>query len=369
MKNFIMFFVMLFIFGSVTSVIADDKSGIKPGSSDGKPEEKNKVQKPAENEPRPPAQPVGVKPPEPESNAADASLIFEQGGALTPRGKLVIEPSFQYSHSSSNRVSLVGYTIIPSITIGFIDIRNVESNTLIGALALRYGITSRLEVETKVPYVYRSDSSSSQEAGKDASGKDVNISKVFSADGDGIGDVELGLRYQLNRALGGAYYIASVRAKSNTGKNPFEVPTDSLGRATQLPTGSGFWGIQPGLSVILPSDPAVFFGSLSYMYNIPRTITGRGKIDPGDIIGFNFGMGFALNEKTSISIGYDHNVVGRVKQNGELLPGTMIIQVGSLLIGYSYKYSDKLSFSVSLGAGLTEAAPGVQLALRVPYSF
>jgi len=366
MEKVIALVILLSLLGGGAPGNAEDMGGVTPAGDDREQAGKTKPLKPADKESRLPAQPVGVKPPETDSNAIDASVIFEQGGALTPRGQLVIEPSFQYSHSSSNQVALVGYTIIPSITVGLIDIKNVESNTLVGAVALRYGITNRLEIEAKVPYVYRSDSTSKQEAGSG----NQNVTSVFSADGDGIGDVEFGLRYQLNRATGGVYYIASVRAKSDTGKNPFEMPIDpATGLQTRLPTGSGFWGIQPGLTVIVPSDPAVFFGSLSYMYNIPRTIAGVGDVDPGDIIGFNFGIGFALNEKTSVSIGYDHSVVGRVKKNDQLLEGTMITQVGTLLIGYSHKYSDKVSFSVTLGAGLTDAAPGVQLALRVPYSF
>ena len=311
-------------------------------------------------ETRPPDQPVGVAPKNNDTQALDSSAIIEQGGALTPRGHLVIEPSFQYSHSSSNRVALVGYTIVPSITIGLIDIKTVESNTLIGALDLRYGITNRLEGEVKVPYVYRADSTSWD---------NQNVTTVFSADGDGLGDVEFGLRYQLNRSGGDAYYLLSVRAKSNTGKGPFDVPIDpNTNLEAKLPTGSGFWGIQPGLTVIVPSDPAVFFGSLSYMYNVPHGAAGYGWVDPGDIIEFNFGMGFALNEKTSFSVGYDHSIVGRVKIEGSYLQGTMVSQLGTLLIGYSYRENDRVSFSVSLGAGLTEAAPDVQLTIKVPYT-
>jgi hypothetical protein len=317
-------------------------------------------------ETRPPDQPVGVAPKNNDSQALDSSAIIEQGGALTPRGHLVVEPSFQYSHSSSNRVALVGYTIIPSITVGLIDIKDVESNTLVGALDLRYGITNRLEGEVKVPYVYRADSTSSESAGSTGT---QNVTNVFSADGDGLGDVEFGLRYQLNRSGGNAYYLLSVRAKSNTGKSPFDVPIDqATGLETKLPTGSGFWGIQPGFTVIVPSDPAVFFGSLSYMYNMPHGVAGIGWVDPGDIIEFNFGMGFALNEKTSFSVGYDHSIVGRVKVEGSYLEGTMVTQLGTLLIGYSYRANDRVSFSVSLGAGLTEAAPDVQLTIKVPYS-
>jgi hypothetical protein len=316
-------------------------------------------------ETRPPAQPVGVAPKTDDTQALDSTAIFDQGGALTPRGHLIIEPSFQYAHSSSNQVALVGYTIIPSITVGLIDIKNVESDSLIGAMSLRYGIFNRLEGEVKVPYVYRTNSTSSNSAGSGAQ----NVTNVFNADGDGLGDVEFGLRYQLNKSGGNAYYLLALRAKSNTGKGPFDVPTDpSTGLETKLPTGSGFWGLQPGLTVIVPSDPAVFFGSVSYMINFDRNINGYGRVDPGDIIDLNFGLGFALNEKTSIILGYDHSIVGRVKINGAYLEGTMVDQLGTLLIGYSYRENERVSFSVTLGAGLTNDAPGVQLTFKMPYS-
>ena len=65
--------------------------------------------------------------------------IFEQPGILTPRGKYVLEPSLQYAYSSSNRVALVGYTVIPAILIGLIDIREVRRTTLTASLTGRMG--------------------------------------------------------------------------------------------------------------------------------------------------------------------------------------------------------------------------------------
>ena len=66
------------------------------------------------------AQPVGQAP-ESEGRAPAVAPIFEQAGVLTPKGKKVIEPSFQYSYSSSNRIALVGYTVIPAILVGVVD--------------------------------------------------------------------------------------------------------------------------------------------------------------------------------------------------------------------------------------------------------
>jgi hypothetical protein len=363
---------MCILIGLVLPVSAEDNP---PAQSDaGKTVNKDK--KPDQSTPGQkvsalPDQPVGTPPPKQESVNLESTAIFEQGGVLTPRHSFVFEPSLQYAHASSNRIAIVGYTIIPTLLIGVVDVRTVEDNTLVGSLSFRYGITSRLEGEIKVPYVYRTDSSTTQSQTVDQNGNPVVTTNVFSADGHGIGDVDFGLRYQVNQPTSnGAYFIAGVRAKSNTGKDPFEVNTDPTTKLpTEQPTGSGFWGIQPSLTVIFPSDPAVFFGSISYMYNIPRDIAGTGRVDPGDIVGFNFGMGFALNEKISLSVGYDHSVVGRVTVNDQLLEGTLISQVGTLLIGYSYKYNDKTSINVSLGAGLTQAAPDVQIGIRVPFNF
>ena len=65
------------------------------------------------------AEPVG-RPPERETRPPEIAPIFDQPGVLTPPGRLVVEPAFQYGYSSNNRVELVGYTVIPAILIGLI---------------------------------------------------------------------------------------------------------------------------------------------------------------------------------------------------------------------------------------------------------
>ena len=325
---------------------------------------------------QPPPQPVGEPPEKPkDAKPPEVATIFEQPGVLTPKGTFILEPSFQFVNSSSNRVALSGYTIIPSFTIGLIDVRNINSNTYITSLAARYGITNRLECEVRIPYVYRADSTSFEPT-KDQSGKTTPAS-VFNAEGTNIGDIEFGTRYQLNQPGNeGPFFIASLRGKSTTGKDPFHVNNDpnvtspsGTPLQTELPTGSGFWAIQPAITAIFPSDPAVFFGTISYMWNMERSISGQGKLDPGDTVGFNFGIGIALNEKASFSIGYDHAILGKPKQNGNEIAGSSITQVGTLLFGCSYRLSDRTSINFSLGAGLTPASPNVQLTFRLPISF
>ena len=113
--------------------------------------------------------------------------LFDQPGILTARGKYILEPSVQYSYASSNRVALVGYTVIPALLIGLVDVREVKRSTLTAALTTRYGLTNRLELEAKLPYVYRSDSTISREIlGGTAS------DRVFDTSGMAFGDFELG---------------------------------------------------------------------------------------------------------------------------------------------------------------------------------
>ena len=316
----------------------------------------------------------------------EVAPLFEAPGVLTPRGKYIFEPALQFGYSSSNRVALVGYTVIPALLIGLVDVREVKRNTFTGSITGRTGINNRMEVEVKVPYVYRSDATVSREIFTGTA-----VENVFNTSGRGIGDAEIGMRYQLNNgAPERAYYVGSLRFKSRTGRDPFKVVTDctrrcigpnasGTGLPLDLPTGSGFYSIQPGLTWLFPTDPAVFFGSVSYLHNfkrrnVSRTVLGGereflGEVDPGDIIGFNFGMGMGLNEKASFSLGYDHNSIARTRQEGVPVPGSVRTQLGTLLLGFSYRISERRSLNVSVGAGLTRDTPDVSLTVRVPTSF
>lgn len=331
-----------------------------------------------------PARPVGQAP-EARDRPPEVAPIFEQPGVLTPRGKWVFEPSLQYSYSSSDRIALVGYTVIPAILVGLIDVRNVKSNALTGTLALRRGVTNRFELEARLPYVYRFDDTRGREIFTGSAGDDV----FTDVDGSGIGDVELIGRYQLNDGGGDSpYYIASLRFKSRTGTDPFEVRSSFLADGArvaavqeELPTGSGFYSLTPGLTVLVPSDPAVFFGGVSYQYSFKRSgvrpnvepaeaAAVYDEIQPGGVLGFNFGMGLALNERSSFSIGYDHLSVGATKArlaSGERVPGVRV-QLGTLLLGYSYKIDNARTVNLSLGVGVTRDTPDVQLTLRMPFS-
>jgi hypothetical protein len=319
----------------------------------------------------------------PETQPAPVAQIFDQPGVLTPRGRFVLEPSLQYGYSSSNRAALVGFTVIPALLIGLIDVREVRRNTVTAGLAVRYGLSNRAELEARVPYVHRSDSTVSREIFTGTANE-----SVFQASGNHIGDVEVTGRYQLTDGSGRLpYLIASLRVKSRTGRDPFDVITDCVtrcvgnttgtGQPLDLPTGSGFYSLQPALTWLYPSDPAVFFGSFTYVRNFKRSNISRhvlggetefvGEVKAGDAIGFNVGMGLALNERSSFSIGVDVSSIGRTRQNGVPIAGSVRTQLASLVLGYSHVWDAQRTINLAVGAGLTRDTPDVTLTLRIPF--
>lgn len=323
---------------------------------------------PASTPAAPPAGPVGEAPPE-ETQVATVDALPEGQNALLGAGRLVIEPSFEYSRSSSNRFVFRGVEIVTGIQIGLIEANDSARDTLSSSLAIRYALTDRLEIEGRVPYIYRSDRVTT------VSQNSSTTTQTFELQGSELGDIEMSARYQLNRGRNGApIFVAGARVKSDTGLGPFDLNRDAQGVSTELATGSGFWAAQGSLSVMYPTDPAVLFANLSYMYNAPRDIDRTygavtvGNVDPGDSIGFGFGFGFSLNPRFSYSLGYSHSyVLPTETELNNITTESTELQVGSLQLGLSFRATERLTLATSVDVGVTEDAPDVRLSFRTPF--
>ena len=322
----------------------------------------------------PDQQPVGEAPAEVEERP-EVSIIPDQGGVLTREGQLVIEPSLEYSHSDNNRFFFQGFEIVDTILIGLIEASEVDRDTVTSSLSARYGITSRFEVEARVPMLYRRD----RTTGVTING--VTDSGSTNLEGYGLGDIEVAGHYQINDGTGGwPFFVGNLKVKTITGSSPFDVKVDSNGRAEELPTGSGFWAVQPSITTIFPTDPAVFFSNIGFTWNVAADVNAPvpgaggavqiGRVDPGDSINTSFGMGVSLNEVTSFSIGYEYNYVfPTTQESGGQTFESDPLHVGSLLFGWSYQYAPDMSLNVSAAVGTTDDAPDFRTSVRVPFRF
>lgn len=313
---------------------------------------------------------------EPNDTATEIASITADRGIVTQPGRFTFEPSFSYAHSSATKVAVEGYTVIPALLVGLINISEIQRDVFVGALTTKYGFTSRFEAGLRIPYLSIDEDIRAREA---FSGTPIDT--LDESSGEGLGDVELALRYQLNDGLDGwPYLIGTFRAKAPTGEGPYDVDqkviTDNSGdpigvELAERPTGSGFWSVEPGLSFIYPSDPAVLFGNLSYVWTIKddQGPENGGTVDPGDVIRFGFGMGFAFNERTSFSLGYDHSVIGETTyelDNDLFAANFNRTQVASLAFGLSHRLTSDTLLSLTVAVGVTDAAPDTEITLKLP---
>ncbi|MGE0046557.1 MAG: transporter [Hyphomonadaceae bacterium] len=316
-----------------------------------------------------PEGPVGEAPPEAPPTRVQA--LPEEASVLTAPGDFTLDVGVEYSHASTNRLVFRGVEIVTGIQVGLIEASEASRDTVGGTFAARYGITRRLEAEVRVPYMQRWDRV------KTLAQRDEQVTRTLNLRGGDIGDVEVGLRYQLNNGRNGwPIFVAGVRYKLATGTGPFDIPRDEFGVATELATGSGFQSVQAGLSMIYPSDPVVLFANVAYTYSMPDDIDQEiadvmvGRVDPGDSISAGLGFGFALNRQFSYSLGYSHTYVMETESEiGDTLQRSTSVQVGSLSLGMSFRFNEDHALNASFDFGVTEDAPDVRIAFRTPFSF
>ncbi|MGE3713379.1 MAG: transporter [Alphaproteobacteria bacterium] len=303
--------------------------------------------------------------PEDDEKPPEIAAELEQGGVLLQKGKMVVTPGFEYTRSSATLVSIEGFSVIPAINIGTFQISKAGRDILTESIAARLGVTNRLEIEGRIPFVYRRDSTTGRPIGGGAS-TDTTTRQANS----GLGDIELGAHYQMNSGQDGwPFLVSNLRFKTITGEGPFEIPVASNGLLTRLPTGTGFYALQPSITAIYPSDPIVYYANLGYLHNFERNFGGTvGKVEPGDSISAAFGMSMSFNDRASFSIGYSHSTVLKSEQNDVSINGDLL-QVGSLDLGYAYQLDDRYSLNFNVSAGLTDDAPDTRVGIRVPIKF
>ena len=310
------------------------------------------------------------------------AVLGMQGNVLTQAGRLTAEAQAEYARSDRNRAIFRGIEVVESVLVGVFDINENRSDALTAALSLRYGLSNRLEVGGRVPYIYRTDTTVlAPVAG--STPNDPAATRGSAVNGDGIGDVELFTRYQLTPARPGLpFLIGALQVVAPTGDDPFATPRDATGLPLRAATGAGFWGVSPSLTAILPSDPAVLFGSLGYSYNFAKNVNARvgdiviERVEPGQALSASAGIGVSLNNRTSFSIGYAHSwVFGTLTRTRPFnaMPGSVPVattsrdlQLGRLLFGVTYRATDRLSLNWTVEAGVTDDATDLRTLLRIP---
>jgi hypothetical protein len=311
-----------------------------------------------------------------------APTLSTVGGVLTPKGQIVIDPSIEYDYWSQNQLGVNGFQIIPGITFGNIFVTRFEQNITTAAVTIRGGVTDRLELNAKIPYVYNAGSTSSLIP----LGTSAQLLSV-SANGADLGDIQFGASYQFNSGESGwPIFVGNFLFKTVTGISPFEVPIITVndpngqflaGTPRQLATGTGFYALTPSVTVLLPTAPGVLFANLQLQHNLARTqpIQDRAggpatpvNLQPGESPAITFGIGFALNDRAALTLSYQQTHVFTAYANGQPITGSPYSYgTFNFGLGYQISQSTRLNFSVGIGAGPN--TPAAKVLLELPYRF
>jgi hypothetical protein len=144
---------------------------------------------------------------------------------------------------------------------------------------------------------------------------------AFQNDG-GFGDIDFGLTAQCVEASANCpYVIGTLAATAPTGGDPF---TGALSLAPTAPSlGQGFWSISGSLLFIQPYDPVVVFYGVGTEHFFSRHYVGL-EIEPGSQYNYQFGVGFAVNERVTLSTRFFGAYIEELKVNGDRRFGTNI---------------------------------------------
>jgi hypothetical protein len=310
-----------------------------------------------------------------------APTLSSVGGVLTPKGQIVIDPSIEYDYWAQNQLGVNGFQIIPGIFFGNVFATRFEQNITTAAVTVRGGVTDRLELNAKIPFVYNAGSTTSLIP----VGPNAQILSV-SANGAGIGDVQAGASYQFNSGEDGwPIFVGNFLFKTVTGTSPFDVPTitvfDPNGQflattPTKLATGTGFYSLQPSVTVLLPTAPGVLFANLQFMHNLARTQNVKDRqgvatpinLQPGEAPAITFGIGFALNDRAALTFSYQQTHVFTAYANGQAIAGSPY-SYGTFNFGLGYQISQSTRLNLSVGVGTGPNTPAAKVLFELPYKF
>ncbi|WP_353068147.1 hypothetical protein RBB75_11205 [Tunturibacter empetritectus] len=294
------------------------------------------------------------------TEALDQALIV-RGGLLLPSGTLEVDNTTSYFSASSDHVTVNGFALLPVLVVGDIASERVREDYLLPNFTARLGLPHKLQADLTIPYGYELI-------------RTVDANNVqTSSSSFGLGDISAGISRQLTSEHGKIPdMLASVRFKSTTGKDPYNL------QSSQVALGTGFNAIQGNLTLAKSSDPVVFFGNLSYTANLKgdHTVSANdpsnpaatmvGHFNPGDAVGFQIGSILALNPDVSMTLGWDQRFTRSTTLNGVDIPASYLVE-GTLRLGTSYVYAPGKTIDLSFGVGLTPDTPNLQFSVGVPF--
>ncbi len=268
-------------------------------------------------------------------NATSTSSPAPLPGAIPPAQKIGLKVSTDLSFGFDNENAVQN---LPAPTAVQIRRRIRVLN-----ISAEYPLSARTNLALGVPMITQS-----------AKVSGAGTSSTFR--GDGLGDLSLLVERRSRESRHGLEGAVALGLAIPTGKDPFEVgPND-------LATGNGFYQPFVRLSVRQLRVPLVFFASVNYGKNLPRTVAGQ-RVRLPDSYGGEVGFGYTLGPEFSVSTSLSANRVSSpfITERGEYV--AYLSQV------LTYNSGDATSLRAAVDLGLTDASTNAFVGVSVNHGF
>jgi len=280
----------------------------------------------------------------------DTLTAVDKQYSLIRKGQMQVNYELGYTFIGQEKIE----TDLSSGQATLFSIENSNSHTVTNTLMLDYGLRNNLTANVTMPFISRY-------------ADNVGYSGVSHT----IGDLGVNVRWQpleVKRDEPTLTLTAGLRAA--TGQSPFKVDADK-----GLATGSGIHTFNLGANVTRIVDPVALFGSVNMGYGLTarhlnQQLAGATlrQLKPGASFGFGLGFAYALSYKITTSFSFQQSISARSTltfDNGNRAQ-TQTQSAGILSIGAGYRMSPKTTVNVTVGAGLTAAAPNLALTMSLP---
>jgi hypothetical protein len=284
----------------------------------------------------------------------DTLTAVDKQYSLIRKGKIQLNYELGYAYIGQEKIN----TDLSSGSATLFSITNSNSHTFINTLMMDYGVLNNLTANVTMPFISRYS---------DTAG--------FSGVSNTIGDLSLGARWQPKEVKrDDVAFTLTGAVRLATGTSPFKVDVDK-----GLATGSGINTFSVGANMNKIVDPVALFGSVNVAYGLKAKHlnqqlfgTTLREVRPGASFGFGLGFAYALSYKITTSFSFQESISARstlLLQDARDVfskAQTQTQSAGILSIGAGYRISPKTTVNVTVGAGLTAAAPNMSVTLSLP---